>query len=111
MAARLHLRTVELALLRIPSNEVYARVGPTLQLAKEYRRAGPRHFHFIRMMRQMVEDMITALSAHIRGDDPPPPHQSVGEARRKVDERKDAEAQAFLMDEPEPDYEPDDLQL
>ncbi|MFD9371432.1 hypothetical protein ACFWA6_27550 [Streptomyces sp. NPDC060020] len=105
--AKRHLRNVELALLRIPEDGVYARVAPTLHLAREYRWAGPRHWHYIRMMRRMVEDMVTALSAHIRSDELPPPHRYVSEARQTVDERKDAAARAFL-DEPEPDYEPDD---
>lgn len=108
LQAKLHLGNVELALLRIPGDAVYSRVNPTLQLAKEYRWAGPRHFHYIRMMRRMVEDMVSALSAYIRSDELPPPHRFVTEAREYVERRKTAVANAFLMDEPEPGYEPDD---
>jgi hypothetical protein len=102
--AKAHLRNVELALLRVPGREVYARVVPTLELAKEYRWAGPRHFHYIKMMQLMVGDMITALSAYIRADAIPRPHRAVAQVRADVDRRKAASVAAFLVSEPEPDY-------
>ncbi|MGW3426234.1 hypothetical protein [Streptomyces phaeochromogenes] len=105
--AKIHLRNVELALLRVPGDAVYARVAPTLRLAKEYRWAGPWHVQ-IQMMRIMVDDMVDALSAHIRADALPPPSKQVKHIRAEVDRRKTAEANAFLMGEPEPDDEADD---
>ncbi|MGR4853927.1 hypothetical protein [Streptomyces sp. LARHCF252] len=109
--AKVHLRNVELALLRVPGRAVYARVAPTLEPAKEYRWAGPRHFHYIQMMRLMVGDMITALSAYIRADTIPKPDKAVAQTRADVDRRKAARAAAFLMHEPEPDYEEEDTAL
>ncbi|MER6451915.1 hypothetical protein ABT270_04585 [Streptomyces sp900105245] len=109
--AKVHLRNVELALLRVPGRAVYARVVPTLELAKQYRWAGPRHFHYIKMMQLMVGDMITALSAYIRADTIPKPDRAVALTRAEVERRKAARAAAFLMDEPEPDYEEEDTAL
>ncbi|MEV7347009.1 hypothetical protein [Streptomyces sp. NPDC093544] len=106
--ARIHLRNVELALLRIPGDAVRARVTPTLRLAKEYRWAGPRHVHYIQMVRLMVDDMVSALSAYIRADPLPPHPRHVKQIRADVNRRKTAEANAFLMGEPEPDDEVDD---
>lgn len=109
--AKVHLRNVELALLRVPGRVVYARVLPTLELAKEYRWAGPRHFHYIQMMRLMAGDMITALSAYARADTIPAPDRAVVQARALVDRRKAARAAAFLMEEPAPDDEERDTAM
>jgi hypothetical protein len=106
--AKIHLRNVELALLRIPGDAVYARVAPTLKLAKQYRWAGPRHFHYIRMMRLMVDDMVNALSAYVRADTLPGPARYVAQIRADVVRRRDAAATDFLMAEDEPDEEADD---
>ncbi|MFF7703569.1 hypothetical protein [Streptomyces lydicus] len=115
-AAHSHFRAIELALLRVPSKEVHKRVKPTFDLAKQYRYTGPRHFHYLRHVRQMTEDMINALSAYIRGADLPPPHQDVEAARLTIESAKEAERrryereyqewQELRAEEPE---EPDDL--
>ncbi|MFF3276304.1 hypothetical protein ACFYWU_36020 [Streptomyces chrestomyceticus] len=90
-AAHGYFREVELALLRIPNDEVHDRVKPTLDLAKQYRYAGPRHFHYLRHVRQMTQDMIDALSAYIRGAELPPPSQDVTAAQQKVETAREAE--------------------
>ncbi|MFE3930438.1 hypothetical protein [Streptomyces sp. YIM B13508] len=109
--AKVHLRNVELALLRVPGRVVYARVLPTLELAKEYRWAGPRHFHYIQMMRLLAGDMITALSAYTRGDTIPTPDRAVVQTRALVERRKAARVAAFLMEEPALDDEEEDTTM
>ncbi|WP_411139362.1 hypothetical protein [Streptomyces sp. C10] len=112
-----HLRVAELALLRIPGDEVYERVMPSLRLAREYRHAGPREFHYIRQMRWMVEDMVSALSAYVREAELPPPHAHVAEAATTVTRNKEAESrryEAYLREDFEdrdPDFAPDDAPL
>lgn len=113
--ARRHLRDAELALLRIPGDEVYERVMPSLRLAREYRHAGPREFHYIRQMRWMVEDMVSALSAYVREAELPPPHAHVAEAEATVARHKEAERrryEAYLQEDFEDrDFAPDDAPL
>ncbi|MFF1348493.1 hypothetical protein ACFVZJ_21360 [Streptomyces sp. NPDC058322] len=111
--ARVHLRNIELALLRIPSDDLYARVKSSIQLAKDYRWAGPRHYHYLAHVRVAADDMVTSLSAYIRGDKPPAPHSSVVRAQTRIDERKAAQLQRDREDfgDADPDFAPDDAPL
>ncbi|MFF8785232.1 hypothetical protein [Streptomyces sp. NPDC015125] len=118
-ASTRHLRVAELALLRIPGDEVYERVMPGLRLAREYRLAGLREFHYIRQMCWMVEDrvMVSALSAYVREAELPPSQAHVAEAATTVARHREAERrryEAYLregFEDRDPDFAPDDAPL
>ncbi|WP_438303341.1 hypothetical protein ACSHXN_17975 [Streptomyces sp. HUAS TT11] len=114
--ARMHFRDINLALLRIPSDAVHERLAPTLALAKQYRYAGPRHFHYLHHVQKVSQDMINVLSAYIRDAKLPLPHEDVAAARRSVEAARESERlryeemrreyEELRAEEPE---EPDDL--
>lgn len=108
--AKAHLRNIELALLRIPDDELYERVKSSIGLAKNYRWAGPRQYHYLNHVRLAADDMITSLSAYIRGDKPPPPQPNIVRAQNRVDEGKAAQLRRDREDfeDRDPDWEPDD---
>ncbi|MGY6025178.1 hypothetical protein [Streptomyces spinosirectus] len=115
-AALMHFRDISLSLLRIPSDAVHERLNPTLALAKQYRYAGSRHFHYLRHVQAMSEDMINVLSSYIRDAKLPPPHEDVAAARLSIEAARESERlryeqmrreyEELRAEEPE---EPDDL--
>lgn len=89
--AAVHFRDINLALLRIPSDAVHERLIPTLALAKQYRYTGPRHFHYLRHVRTISEEMVNVLSAYVRDAKLPLPQEGVAAARLSVEAGREAE--------------------
>lgn len=87
-------------------------------LARSYRYADPRHALRVRWMRWMVEDMITVLLEYLRQEDNLPPlSPHVVACQKTNDRRREEERQHYerleqeAREDPEPDYEPDDIPL
>ncbi|MFF0649370.1 hypothetical protein ACFYVV_37855 [Streptomyces tendae] len=72
-----HLKNVELAVTRLPDQDVRDRVNGALNLTRRYRAAGPRHFFVVRWLRELTQDMIEVLSAYVRHDTLPPRSEDV----------------------------------
>ncbi|MFF8454686.1 hypothetical protein ACF06T_09200 [Streptomyces albidoflavus] len=79
-----HLKKVELAVTRIPDQSVRDRMKMLLRLASHYRSSGVRHYFALRWFRDLAEDMVEVLSAHVRHDTIPAVSKRTTEKQQKT---------------------------
>ncbi|MDT0410465.1 MULTISPECIES: hypothetical protein [Streptomyces] len=111
------IRSVALAVARIPGDEVMDRFTLPHDLAKGFRHAGPREMRQVQWMLRMVQDMILILTGYLKRSSELPPSDDLESFQERYERGKEQERRRYerwLQDErdaqaeepPEPDDAP-----